>query len=81
MLGEILGRKAGLTRLLLDILPRFLLVRPLSSDLRDEGNVDVRGELAALVEVLESVGAGVADPDGVLKGPSLGVFLEVDPDS
>ena len=77
MLGEILGLKAGLTRLLLDMLPRFLLVRPLVSDFR-EGNVEAKGELVVLVEVLDKLGAGVADPDGVLKGPSFGVFLEVD---
>jgi hypothetical protein len=77
MLGDILGLSAGLTSALLDILPRFFALRPLGSDFRDEENVDVKGELVALVvEVLDVAAAGVTEPEGVLSGPSFGVFLE-----
>jgi hypothetical protein len=79
ILGDILGLNAGLTSALLDMLPRFFVLRPLGSDLRDEGKVDVKGELVALfVDGLEVIGAGVTEPEGVLSGPSFGVFLESD---
>jgi len=79
MLGLILGRRAGETRA--DpgplILPLFLAFRiPLASGLRsfnkEPGVVAVIGE-----PTTEGLGMVPLRDEGVLDGPSLGVFLEV----
>jgi hypothetical protein len=71
MLGEILGRKAGLTSVLEEMLPRFLLVLLLSSGRRADTGLGVapRGDVTALAS-----GVFLAVPDGVLSGPVLDVL-------
>jgi hypothetical protein len=76
--GDILGLSAGLTSTLLDILPRFLL-RLLESDLRAADVTDVVESELRAVELGVILGCILAEagaePDGVLSGPILGVFL------
>jgi hypothetical protein len=77
--GDILGLRAGLTRVLFDMLPRFLFARLLrSAFLAPELNDALDGELRLdMVGVI--LGCIVAEagpePEGVLNGPSFGVFL------
>jgi hypothetical protein len=75
MLGEILGRRAGLTRALFIILPRFLF-RPLGSAFL--GFDTVCGEFSAESEAVIVVAAMAPLEPGVLMGPSFGVFLETE---
>jgi hypothetical protein len=71
MLGDILGRSAGLTRLLFDTLARFLEDLPLGSDLFAVPKLEARGEASPEAEPdLRSVS------DGVLIAPNFGVFLD-----
>jgi hypothetical protein len=71
MLGEILGRSAGLTRLLFDTLTRFLADLPLESDFFAPEKFEARGDASPDVEPdLRNVS------DGVLIAPIFGVFLE-----
>ena len=79
MLGDIFGLSAGLTSVLFEILPRFLLVRLLrSAFLAAEVNDALDGEFRVLM-VGVILGCIVAEagpePEGVLRGPSFGVFL------
>lgn len=72
MLGLILGRSAGLTRAEL-MLPRFLLW-PLVAGFKSNFLLPVAemGEAVELTEgLLRAEGRG---PEGVLRGPSFGVF-------
>jgi hypothetical protein len=70
MLGETFGLRAGLTMPLFETDVRFLLLRVLGSFRLPN---PVEGELSD--GVFLDVEIGVAEPDGVLNGPSLGVFL------
>jgi hypothetical protein len=73
MLGDILGRRAGLTRLELTLF-RFLRLRPsLGSDFFPEA-MENAGLLG--VDMASSIGLGLFErlARGVLSGPSLGVL-------
>ena len=75
MLGEILGRRAGLTRALFIMLPRFLF-RPLGSAFL--GFDTVSGEFSAESEAVIVMAAMAPLAPGVLIGPSFGVFLDTE---
>lgn len=72
MLGLILGRKAGLTKAELT-LPRFLPPRAAGFSSGFLVPVAELGDAMALIDGLR-VAEGKTDPDGVLRGPSFGVF-------
>jgi hypothetical protein len=52
MLGEILGLSAGLTSMLFDTLPRFLIARDFESIFFEVGKFAPSGEFIAEVDVI-----------------------------
>jgi hypothetical protein len=77
MLGEILGRRAGLTSALFMMLPRFLL-RVLGSGFLALTKPALSGELSVVSEATIVKATMTPLEPGVLMGPSFGVFRETE---